>query len=53
MGLKLFDGKMKIRWQLMLYDIIVYVIVISFVYATYGRSRSKLEEFVVFSLLWE
>lgn len=49
MEVKLFDGKFKIRWQLMFYDIIVYLVVIGFIYTTYGLARSTLSEFICFS----
>lgn len=49
MEVKLFDGKFKIRWQLMFYDIIVYLVVIGFIYTTYGLAGSTSREFAYFS----
>ena len=49
MEVKLFDGKFKIRWQLMFYDIIVYLVVIGFIYTTYGLAGSTFREFACFS----
>ncbi len=41
------DGKFKIRWQLMFYDVVIYAIVITFIMTTYGLAGSSLQEFTV------
>lgn len=41
-----FDGKIRIRWQLMFYDIVIYAVVITFVVTTYGLQGSTTNEFV-------
>ena len=37
-------GKLRIRWQLMLYDIMIYAIVLTFILTTYGLAGSTKEE---------
>ena len=39
-----FLGKLRIRWQLMLYDIMIYAIVLTFILTTYGLAGSTKEE---------
>lgn len=45
-----FDGKFKIRWQLMFYDVLIYLIIITFIYTTYGLAGSTLKEFICTSV---
>ena len=42
-----FVEKMRIRWQLMFYDVVIYAIVITFIVTTYGLAGSSLQEFTV------
>ena len=42
--------KFNIRWQLMFYDVVVYVIVIAFIVTTYGLAGSSKHEFVLGSV---
>ena len=42
-----FDGKIRIRWQLMFYDVVIYAVVITFVVTTYGLQGSTTNEFVL------
>lgn len=47
MSIGYFDGKFKIRWQLMFYDIVIYLVVLTFIVTTYGLAGSSLQEFTV------
>ena len=42
-----FLGKMKISWQLMFYDVLLFLVVIAFIFTTYGMAGATTEEFVV------
>ena len=42
-----FLGKIKIRWQLMFYDVVIYLLVIAFIFTTYGMAGATTQEFVV------
>lgn len=42
-----FVEKMRIRWQLMFYYVVIYAIVITFIVTTYGLAGSSLQEFTV------
>ena len=46
MSIGYFDGKFKIRWQLMFYDIVIYLVVLTFIVTTYGLAGSSLAEFL-------
>ena len=39
--------KLRIRWQLMFYDIVIYAIVLTFILTTYGLADSTKEEFLL------
>lgn len=45
-----FDGKIRIRWQLMFYDVVIYLIVLTFIYTTYGLAGSPMQEFIYTSV---
>lgn len=45
-----FDGKIRIRWQLMFYDVVIYLVVLTFIYTTYGLAGSSLQEFIYTSV---
>lgn len=42
-----FFGKIKIRWQLMFYDVLLFLVVIAFIFTTYGMAGATKQEFVV------
>lgn len=42
-----FLGKLIIRWQLMFYDVVIYLLVIAFIFTTYGMAGSSTEEFLI------
>ena len=42
-----FLGKLRIRWQLMFYDVVIYLLVIAFIFTTYGMAGSSTEEFLI------
>ena len=42
-----FLGKIKIRWQLMFYDVLLFLVVVAFIFTTYGMAGATTEEFVV------
>ena len=42
-----FLGKMKIRWQLMFYDVFLFLVVVAFIFTTYGMAGATTQEFVV------
>ena len=39
--------KLRIRWQLMFYDVLLFLVVIAFIFTTYGMAGATTEEFVV------
>ena len=43
-------GKVRIRWQLMFYDVVIYLIVLAFIATTYGLAGSTREEFMLGSV---
>lgn len=43
-------GKVRIRWQLMFYDVVIYLIVLAFIATTYGLAGSTREEFILGSV---
>ena len=43
----IFLGKLRIRWQLMFYDVVIYAIVLTFILTTYGLAGSTKEEFLL------
>ena len=47
MGMSLFDGKLKIRWQLMFYDVVIYLAVVGFMVSTYGARSKQVGELCV------
>ena len=42
-----FLGKIKIRWQLMFYDVLLFLVVVAFIFTTYGMAGATTQEFVV------
>ena len=38
---------MRIRWQLMFYDVLLFLVVVAFIFTTYGMAGATTEEFVV------
>lgn len=46
-GWSMFIGRMKIRWQLVFYDVVIYLAVVTFMVTTYGRKSSSLSEFLI------
>jgi len=47
MNIRSFDRKFRIRWQLMFYDVVIYVTVIAFIVTAYGLAGSSFEEFII------
>ena len=47
MNVDLYRRKFKIRCQLLFYDIFIYLLIISFIYKTYGLAGSSMEEFLL------
>ena len=43
-----FLGKMKVRWQLMFYDVLLFLVVFAFIFTTYGINKEKKEEIILF-----
>ena len=39
--------KLRIRWQLMFYDVLLFLVVVAFIFTTYGMAGATTEEFVV------
>ena len=39
--------KLRIRWQLMFYDVLLFLVVIAFIFTTYGMAGATTQEFVV------
>lgn len=39
--------KLRIRWQLMFYDVLLFLVVVAFVFTTYGMAGATTQEFVV------
>ena len=39
--------KLRIRWQLMFYDVLLFLLVIAFIFTTYGMAGATTQEFVV------
>ena len=39
--------KLRIRWQLMFYDVLLFLVVVAFIFTTYGMAGATTQEFVV------
>lgn len=47
MKMNFFYSNTAIRWQLMFYDVVIYITVIAFIITAYGLSGSSFEEFII------
>ena len=47
MSIDLMEKKLRIRWQLMFYDIVIYLFVVAFMLSTYGTRIKTLSELLV------